>query len=802
MPLKFGVSKDSFNELKNFDFLVLQQDVPWLDSDFNEMQEIFRNKRIKILQDLYQNGVNGVPEDDFKISASAINQTQNFLIKKGRAYINGKILEQHEDFEYIDRANVLYGVTRFEQDIDWSKSDIWLWLYPEEILITEDDDPAIVNAGFGETCGRKKIVNVIYPDYTGADLSATKGIRLAKITPQSGGIVTEFSIQDLREEKKIHAELAKVIDQTDIRPDTTEQDTWDGSIDTLLNNLNRIRSKIKEILGGTNWKDPYPFNLRTGGQVTGSIFTKSGGTVGTESPDGLISSFLRTFNNLVDIKIDGTVGSDFRFAIRFPDGSEYLTIKANGYVGIKQPLPSYGLDVNESARIVNDLYANHDFWLTNRFLISATDRWWSIERSGQGLKIRDNNVGDRLTIDANGILSFLGPTLDIGANKIRFSQESDFADIYLKRFGTDRVDLQIEFGDNDTERLIISQNASSGSGWKDLLILTRTLLQLYAGLEISDNVSAQGIYSSGKLESGSIVDLPYAGGSKSSNALTWRGNCGIYLSSGICLETDAGNPAVKLMPAGVTKAYADNDGFVISGRLSTGHIYQPGYNYIYPGRAENSASQSSWYLASHGSYGLYSNTGLYLGGDLWCGTIASRGYIESHRFENHDKPFEFLKSTSLGANGWIYHEYYGNWGIYHNNDDDRIEFCKDSSGARDVKVYIDLLYGHVVADSEIRANQFFANSTSYLAETYLNGILWMQDNRDIRMGKNAVLYPGRVDGSGGYQSSWYLGSHSSYGLYTNTGLYIAGSLWVAGTLNATVSYASRAGYADYAYYAS
>lgn len=43
----------------------------------------------------------------------------------------------------------------------------------------------------------------------------------------------------------------------------------------------------------------------------------------------------------------------------------------------------------------------------------------------------------------------------------------------------------------------------------------------------------------------------------------------------------------------------------------------------------------------------------------------------------------------------------------------------------------------------------------------------------------AVLFPGRIDTSGGYQASWYLGAHGSYGLYANTGLYLAGSLSVA-----------------------
>lgn len=40
--------------------------------------------------------------------------------------------------------------------------------------------------------------------------------------------------------------------------------------------------------------------------------------------------------------------------------------------------------------------------------------------------------------------------------------------------------------------------------------------------------------------------------------------------------------------------------------------------FVYPGRADvGGASQSAWYLAGHGSYGLYTNTGMYCAGDVW-----------------------------------------------------------------------------------------------------------------------------------------------------------------------------------------
>lgn len=58
------------------------------------------------------------------------------------------------------------------------------------------------------------------------------------------------------------------------------------------------------------------------------------------------------------------------------------------------------------------------------------------------------------------------------------------------------------------------------------------------------------------------------------------------------------------------------------------------------------------------------------------------------------------------------------------------------------------------------------------------------------------IYPGRVDVAG-YQTSWYLASHGSYGLYANTGLYLAGSLTAATNVTCTTLYAT-AGLASHA----
>lgn len=58
-----------------------------------------------------------------------------------------------------------------------------------------------------------------------------------------------------------------------------------------------------------------------------------------------------------------------------------------------------------------------------------------------------------------------------------------------------------------------------------------------------------------------------------------------------------------------------------AGITANGNIQNNG-GFIYPGRVDSGgAFQGSWYLASHASYGLYSNTGLNLAGNLWANAV-------------------------------------------------------------------------------------------------------------------------------------------------------------------------------------
>jgi hypothetical protein len=73
----------------------------------------------------------------------------------------------------------------------------------------------------------------------------------------------------------------------------------------------------------------------------------------------------------------------------------------------------------------------------------------------------------------------------------------------------------------------------------------------------------------------------------------------------------------------------------LSTRTAAGCDITSGWNLfstapMYPGRLDTGwTKQISWYLASHGSYGLYMNTGLYLESNVWCTVVEARNYVRT-----------------------------------------------------------------------------------------------------------------------------------------------------------------------------
>jgi hypothetical protein len=83
---------------------------------------------------------------------------------------------------------------------------------------------------------------------------------------------------------------------------------------------------------------------------------------------------------------------------------------------------------------------------------------------------------------------------------------------------------------------------------------------------------------------------------------------------------------------------------ITGGLVVTGNIQSQGY--VFPGRFDVAGVQGSWYLASHGSYGLYANTGFYLEGGIWTNAVESRNHIRAAA-----GLYDYARGTPIGV--WI-----------------------------------------------------------------------------------------------------------------------------------------------------
>lgn len=83
-----------------------------------------------------------------------------------------------------------------------------------------------------------------------------------------------------------------------------------------------------------------------------------------------------------------------------------------------------------------------------------------------------------------------------------------------------------------------------------------------------------------------------------------------------------GNNLVDLTVNGATN-FAGGINVTAGNMTVAGSIYSGAHIYalsvFYPGRVDVSGSQLSWYIAGHGSWGLYTNTGFYATAGLWSG---------------------------------------------------------------------------------------------------------------------------------------------------------------------------------------
>jgi hypothetical protein len=202
----------------------------------------------------------------------------------------------------------------------------------------------------------------------------------------------------------------------------------------------------------------------------------------------------------------------------------------------------------------------------------------------------------------------------------------------------------------------------------------------------------------------------------------------------ICYRNGQVDIANQLKVSGPLTVYSDA---VVNGSIKSGYP-------IYPGTYGTNAVQSSWLIVGHPSYGLWSNTGLYLSGGL---TVAAGGSFGG--------AITFAAGVwhTTGADGW-----------------QRLHFT--SGGPSYLKGASVVFRNSSDTDiGSINANGDFTCS----GNIGCTGNTWRSNIHTI-----GYVYPGNMS-TGVSQTSYYIASNSTYGMYINTGLYLVGGIYIGNT---------------------
>lgn len=249
-----NISRDTFNKLKHYRKLILQQGVPWVDADFNESQDLQTFYLRKVIADCIGDGT---PDDGFKIMENSVlnggtgDLNNKFLIKAGSYYLSGYcgIFDSTQEYasqidwynwdsagEPIPQVPFIHPIPALAPPPTGSRTDrVVLCLWESEVDSVED--PAILDPAIQvETSRRLKIMSFIF--ITSGTVPASndthKFVQLATISRIAGKDSIESSdITDTRED--ISSKLAAI----DERVDNLETEMWTArgtqpSLDTRL----------------------------------------------------------------------------------------------------------------------------------------------------------------------------------------------------------------------------------------------------------------------------------------------------------------------------------------------------------------------------------------------------------------------------------------------------------------------------------------------------------------------------------------------------------------------------------------
>ena len=188
--------EDTFDPEKRYIGIRLQQGVPLLDRDWNELEDIRRYEEL-MLRKWYVG--NGTPDDGFKICAAGPPARNDFKIAAGRCLVDGFDVVNDRDILYTQQKGVKNPLSCGTNGVDTVYLDVWI----EEVRSAED--PALKNSKDVniETCVRHKLAWQVKVSEGSAvylkDLPFHHYYDIARITREAGrDTILDTDIEDLR----------------------------------------------------------------------------------------------------------------------------------------------------------------------------------------------------------------------------------------------------------------------------------------------------------------------------------------------------------------------------------------------------------------------------------------------------------------------------------------------------------------------------------------------------------------------------------------------------------------------------
>ena len=233
--------RDTFDPRKQYIGVRLQQGVPLLDRDWNELEDVRRYFE-RMLRRHYIG--QGAPDDEgFRIYAPSFRAPNDFMIGAGRCMVNGYDVYNEKPILYSEQPDKPEQPTLPPPD---EKHEFVVYLQTNVERVTDKDDPDLCNSQDInlETCVRDKLTWAVrvarYPEQPPAGAHALAEIH----RPAGAKYITDEMIEDVR---RTGLNLANVVDNVgDLKSQVT-------ILEDRINDIQLDIEGIREQLGRLFW---------------------------------------------------------------------------------------------------------------------------------------------------------------------------------------------------------------------------------------------------------------------------------------------------------------------------------------------------------------------------------------------------------------------------------------------------------------------------------------------------------------------------------------------------------------------